>query len=125
MPAVVWFLLEPWGRFFQGEAMKNLVLAFVMFAVCPGVVCWAQSSSGVRIESSTSTMPPSHAAVERAEKNLATAQSDPDAWADYCSALRAAGRFRVTRAMWSGSSSTRTAGGDRSDMGQAPVSVGP
>ncbi len=101
MPAVVWFLLEPWGRFFQGEAMKNLVLAFVMFAVCPGVVCWAQSSSGVRIESSTSTMPPSHAAVERAEKNLATAQSDPDAWADYCSALRAAGRFQMAaRAGW-------------------------
>ena len=81
--------------------MKRLVLALVVFAACAPATIWAQASSGVRVEPSTSVMPPAHDAVERAEKNLATSQSDPEAWAEYCTALRGAARFQMAaRAGW-------------------------
>ena len=81
--------------------MKRLVLALVVVATWAQMPSWAQSSSGVRVESSTSSMPPAYELVERAEKNLATSQSDPEIWAEYCNALRGAGRFQMAaRAGW-------------------------
>ena len=81
--------------------MKRFILVLAVAATCASTPCRSQSSSGVRVDPATSVMPPAHELVERAEKNLAASQSDPDAWAEYCTALRSAGRFQMAaRAGW-------------------------